>query len=316
MNEHPENRGVARDRDAGAGETVSARGLRSESGAATPLLRVVERKDGGARDSMRAGRVYLIGCGPGDPELLTLRAARLMREADVALYDHLVAPEIVDMVRPGAQRIYVGKERSRHTLPQDEINGMLVGLALQGKCVVRLKGGDPFVFGRGGEELEALARYGIPFEVVPGITAATGVAAYAGIPLTHRDHAHSCVFVTGHLNDGTMNLDWPALARPNQTVVVYMGLLGLPLLCQQLVKHGLPPHTPAAIVQQGTTAAQRVVAGTLETLPLAAAKAGIRPPTLIIVGTVVALHERLAWFEPRGNREPAAVQSHPLPVRA
>jgi uroporphyrin-III C-methyltransferase/precorrin-2 dehydrogenase/sirohydrochlorin ferrochelatase len=316
MDENAHTRDVTCSRVADYGGSATARGSCSRPAAGSPLLRIVERKDGDARESTRMGRVFLIGCGPGDPELLTLRAARLMREADVALYDHLVAPEIVAMVRADAQRIYVGKERSRHTLPQDEINGIMVALALQGKRVLRLKGGDPIIFGRGGEELEALARYGIPFEVVPGITAATGVAAYAGIPLTHRDHAHSCVFVTGHLRDGTMNLDWPALARPNQTVVVYMGLLGLPLLCQQLVRHGLPPHTPAAIVQQGTTRTQRIVVGTLDTLPLAAAKAGIQPPTLIIIGTVVGLHERLAWFEPQANRESAAADPSPMPVRA
>jgi len=257
----------------------------------------------GGRETRQAGRVFLVGSGPGNPELLTLRAARVMQQADVVLYDHLVAPEIVEMVRDGAQRIYVGKERSNHALPQEEINHLMVALALQGKCVLRLKGGDPFIFGRGAEEIETLARYGIPFEVVPGVTAATGVAAYAGIPLTHRDYAQACVFVTGHLKDGTMNLDWEALARPNQTVVVYMGLLGLPLLCQQLIKHGSPATTPAAVVQQGTTNKQRVVTGTLETLPLATFKAGIKPPTLIIVGEVVKLREQLAWFEPRADCE-------------
>lgn len=249
------------------------------------------------------GCVYLVGSGPGNPELLTLRAVRLMQQADVVLYDHLVAPAIVEMARPSARRIYVGKERSRHTLPQEEINRMMVALALQGKRVLRLKGGDPFIFGRGGEELEALARHGIPFEVAPGVTAATGTAAYAGIPLTHRDYAQACVFVTGHLKDGTMNLDWEALARPNQTIVVYMGLLGLPLLCQQLIKHGMPATTPAAVVQQGTMHEQRVVTGTLETLPLATFKAGIRPPTLIIVGEVVKLRQQLAWFEPQADCE-------------
>jgi uroporphyrin-III C-methyltransferase/precorrin-2 dehydrogenase/sirohydrochlorin ferrochelatase len=244
------------------------------------------------------GCVWLVGSGPGNPELLTLRAYRLMQEADVVLHDHLVAPAIVAMVNPAAQRIYVGKERSNHTLPQDEINRLMVTLARAGKRVLRLKGGDPFIFGRGGEELETLASHGIAFEVVPGVTAASGVASYAGIPLTHRDHAQACVFVTGHLKDGTMNLDWPALARPRQTVVVYMGLLGLPVLCQQLIAHGLARETPAAVVQQGTTRGQRVICGTLSTLPLRAIKAGLAPPTLIIVGEVVKLRAKLAWFNP------------------
>ena len=248
------------------------------------------------------GIVYLVGAGPGDPELLTIRAANVIARADVIVYDRLVAREIVALGRPGAQRIYVGKARSNHTLPQHEINALLVRLAQDGKHVVRLKGGDPFVFGRGGEEIEALVAHDIPFEVVPGITAATGIAAYAGIPLTHRDCAHSVTFVTGHLKDGTMNLDWPALARPGQTVVIYMGLLGLPILCRELVAHGLPPTTPAAIVQQGTTAQQRVVVATLADLPGRAFDARLAPPTLIIVGEVVKLRDKLGWFHPEPRR--------------
>ena len=248
------------------------------------------------------GIVYLVGAGPGDPELLTIRAANVIARADVIVYDRLVAREIVALGRPGAQRIYVGKARSNHTLPQHEINALLVRLAQDGKHVVRLKGGDPFVFGRGGEEIEALVAHDIPFEVVPGITAATGIAAYAGIPLTHRDCAHAVTFVTGHLKDGTMNLDWPALARPGQTVVIYMGLLGLPILCRELVAHGLPPTTPAAIVQQGTTAQQRVVVATLADLPGRAFDARLAPPTLIIVGEVVKLRDKLGWFHPEPGR--------------
>ena len=245
----------------------------------------------------KAGTVYLVGAGPGDPELLTLRAAALLPQADVIVYDHLVATTILDMARPSAERIYAGKERGNHSLPQEDINHLLVRLAKAGKIVVRLKGGDPYIFGRGGEEVETLAEHGIPFEVVPGITAAAGVATYAGIPLTHRNYSQACVFVTGHLKDGSMTLDWAGLARPRQTVVIYMGLLGLPTLCQQLIAHGLPTDWPAAIVQQGTTANQRTVTGTLATLPDLAIAAQLKAPTLIIVGEVVRLRDKLAWFE-------------------
>jgi uroporphyrin-III C-methyltransferase/precorrin-2 dehydrogenase/sirohydrochlorin ferrochelatase len=248
-------------------------------------------------DNIRHGEVYLVGAGPGDPDLLTFRALRLMQKADVVVYDNLVAKPILEMTRRDAERIYVGKKRSDHTLRQEEINELLVSQAKEGKRVLRLKGGDPFIFGRGGEEIETLSAQGIPFQVVPGITAASGVASYAGIPLTHRDHAQSCIFVTGHLKDGTMNLDWEQLTRPRQTVVVYMGLHGLETLCAKLIEHGLPSSTPIAIVQQGTTQNQRVVTGTLATLPKAQEVEQLHAPTLIIVGGVVTLREKLSWFK-------------------
>jgi len=269
-----------------------------EDSAETMLLQMLESEDNIVR-----GEVYLVGAGPGDPDLLTFRALRLMQKADVVVYDNLVSKPIVDMTRRDAERIYVGKKRDDHTLRQEQINELLVRLAKEGKRVLRLKGGDPFIFGRGGEEIETLAAEGIPFQVVPGITAASGVSAYAGIPLTHRDHAQSCIFVTGHLKDGSMNLDWDALARPKQTIVVYMGLHGLATLCAELVAHGLSGATPIAIVQQGTTKNQRVVTGTLATLPDNAEVGGLHAPTLIIVGSVVTLRRKLAWFNPEKSEE-------------
>ena len=242
------------------------------------------------------GEVYLIGAGPGAADLLTFRALRLLQQADVVVYDRLVSPEILDLARRDAEKIHVGKQRSKHTLPQDSINQLLADLALSGKRVARLKGGDPFIFGRGGEEIETLMAQGIQFQVVPGITAASGCASYAGIPLTHRDHAQSCVFVTGHLKDDVVNLNWAQLAVPNQTVVIYMGLVGLEQICSALIAHGSPKDLPIALVQQGTTDKQKVLTGTLDTLPILVSKQAIKAPTIIIVGTVVRLHENLQWF--------------------
>nr|WP_222105134.1 uroporphyrinogen-III C-methyltransferase [Denitromonas halophila] len=249
------------------------------------------------QDKAPDGVVSLVGAGPGDPELLTLRAARLIAAADAVVYDHLVGEHILTLIRDDAERVYVGKEAGNHTLPQGEINTLLVRMAQAGKHVVRLKGGDPFIFGRGGEEIEELVQSGVRFEVVPGITAASGVSAYAGIPLTHRDYAQSCTFATGHLQDGTADLDWAALARPHQTVVIYMGIGALPQISKQLIAHGVPADTPAAAVQNGTTDHQRTVVATLGTLADALADAGLRPPALLIVGQVVKLHHRLDWYQ-------------------
>lgn len=242
------------------------------------------------------GEVYLVGAGPGDPDLLTFKALRLMQQADIVLYDRLVSPGVMDLVRRDADKVYVGKRRSDHAVPQTSINQLLVDHAKQGKRVLRLKGGDPFIFGRGGEEIETLSEHNIPFQIVPGITAASGCASYAGIPLTHRDHAQSVRFITGHLQSDESNLYFPELLDPKQTLVFYMGLVGLPKICAKLIEHGRDPATPAALVEKGTTSLQRVITGSILNLPDKIASHEVSAPTLVIIGDVVKLQDKLAWF--------------------
>ncbi len=251
------------------------------------------------------GEVYLVGAGPGDPDLVTFRAFRLMQKADVVLYDRLADARIMNLVRREAERIYVGKRPDDHELPQEEISALLVRLAQEGKRVLRLKGGDPFLFGRGGEEIETLAAHGVPFQVCPGVTAAIGASAYAGIPLTHRDHAQACVFVTGHGRDGKIDLDWAALVQPRQTVAIYMGLRNLEPLTEALVAHGASPDLPAAVVDNATRPNQRVVVATLGTLAAAARAAELKGPSIAIFGTVVSLRDKLDWYAPQdpGRRD-------------
>ncbi len=248
-------------------------------------------------NSSEVGEVYLVGGGPGDPDLLTFKALRLMQQADVVLYDRLVSKDVVELVRRDAELVYVGKKCDRHAVPQGDINQLLVDFAKQGRRVCRLKGGDPFIFGRGGEEIETLAENNIPFQVVPGITAASGCSAYSGIPLTHRDYSQSCRFVTGHLKDGTMNLPWDELAVEHQTVVFYMALLGAKHLSEQMIAHGMRDNMPVALVEKGTTPEHRVWTTTLVELPNVVATETIKAPTLIIVGEVVKLREKLNWFD-------------------
>jgi len=256
-----------------------------------------------AGDQAPQGEVYLVGTGPGDPDLLTFRALRLMQQTDVVLYDRLIGDGMLNLVRRDAKRIYVGKLKNNHTVPQEEIGKMLIDLARQGKRVLRLKGGDPFVFGRGGEEIEALSENGIAFQVVPGVTSANGCAAYAGIPLTHRDHAQACVFVTGHEKNGELNLNWDSLIQPRQTVVLYMGLSSLDAITHGFLSHGADPATPAAVIENGTRAGQRVITGTLENLLDKALQANVKSPALIIVGSVVSLRDKLSWFANRPKDE-------------
>jgi uroporphyrin-III C-methyltransferase/precorrin-2 dehydrogenase/sirohydrochlorin ferrochelatase len=254
-----------------------------------------------------AGEVYLVGAGPGDADLLTIRALRLMQQADVVLYDRLIGDGILNLVRRDAERIFVGKRPKEHTVPQDEIGSLMVRLARDGKRVLRLKGGDPFIFGRGGEEIEVLARQGVSFQVVPGVTAAAGCASYAGIPLTHRDHAQSCIFITGHGKDGLLDLNWPALVQPRQTVVIYMGLGALEQLMEGYAANGGDADMPAAIIENGTLRTQRVVTGTVKTLAEQARQAEIHSPALIIIGTVVTLRQGLSWYAREAEPESAEI---------
>jgi len=250
-----------------------------------------------AEDARGQGEVYLVGGGPGDPDLLTFRALRLMQQADVVLYDRLVSPQVLDLCRRDADKIPVGKARKLHTMPQEDINSLLLRLAKEGKRVLRLKGGDPFIFGRGGAEIDQMMEQGIPFQVVPGITAASGCAAYAGIPLTHRDHAQSVRFLTGHLKDDTCNLPWSELVQEKQTLVIYMGLMSLEVICNKLIEHGKSSDTPIALVERGTLPEQRVHIGTLSTLPGIVEVSDVKPPTLTIIGDVVKLRDKLNWFK-------------------
>ncbi len=279
------------------GERVMAGDIAGAEAALRDRLAALDDAAGGKA----IGEVYLVGTGPGDPDLLTFRALRLMQRADVVLYDRLIGPRILDLVRRDAERIYVGKQPEDHTLAQEEISQLLVRLAKGGQRVLRLKGGDPFIFGRGGEEIEEIARHGIPFQVVPGITAAAGCAAYAGIPLTHRDHAQACVFVTGHGKDGKVDLNWEALIQPRQTVAIYMGLATIGTVMAEFVAHGASPELPAAVIDNGTRRRQRVVTGTLADIAAKTAAAGLKGPSIIIIGTVVTLRDRLAWFGPNAG---------------
>jgi uroporphyrin-III C-methyltransferase len=243
-----------------------------------------------------AGKVYLVGAGPGDPELLTRKGARILASADTVVFDHLVGEGVLDLASPRAERIYVGKEPGRHELPQAQINSLLIERARAGRCVVRLKGGDPFVFGRGGEEIIDLAEAGVAFEVVPGVTAANAASAYSGIPLTHRGMVRACTLVSGHLTEGQVDLDWVALARPGQTIVIYMGLAAIGVICERLIAHGMNSATPAVAIRNASIETQSTILGTLADLPQRIARAELKPPAIVIIGEVVRLRERLEWF--------------------
>jgi uroporphyrin-III C-methyltransferase / precorrin-2 dehydrogenase / sirohydrochlorin ferrochelatase len=247
--------------------------------------------------SKKIGEVFLVGAGPGERDLLTIRALHLMQKCDICIYDNLVSKDILELVRRDADLVYAGKKQDQHTLSQDKINSLLIKFAKQGKKVLRLKGGDPFIFGRGGEEIESLMKNKILFQVVPGITAASGIASYSGIPLTHRDHAQSCLFLTGHIKDGVINFEWSKLIVENQTLVVYMGLLSLDELVKKLLHHGMTKKMPIAIIESGTTAKQKVVIGELSNIKSKVNKAKIKSPALIIIGTVVNLRSKLNWFK-------------------
>jgi uroporphyrin-III C-methyltransferase/precorrin-2 dehydrogenase/sirohydrochlorin ferrochelatase len=273
-------------------------GQETEASALMDGLLEEAAKDG---DQVPRGEVYLVGTGPGDPDLLTFRALRLMQQADVVLYDRLIGEGILNLVRRDADRIYVGKMKKEHSVSQEEISDMLIRLAKEGKRVLRLKGGDPFVFGRGGEEISCLAEQGINFQVIPGVTAANGCATYAGIPLTHRDHAQGYIVVTGHEKDGQLNLNWDSLIQPRQTVVIYMGLTSLGTIAEGFLENGADPDTPAAIIENGTRADQRVIIGTLGDLSDKATEANVQSPALIIVGSVVTLRDKLSWFASSEN---------------
>lgn len=279
------------------GGTIGERVLLGKEKEATTLTEALIEDYVKKGDTPAEGEVYLVGAGPGDPDLLTFRALRLMQQCDVVLYDRLLGADILNLVRKDAERIYVGKMAADHSLPQEDISQLLVKLAKEGKRVLRLKAGDPFTFGRGGEEIEALAGAEIPFQIVPGITAASGCATFAGIPLTHRDHAQSCTFITGHAKDGNIPQYWQGLTKKGQTIVIYMGLSNLPKISKAYIENGGDKNMPAAAIENGTRRDQRVITGTIETLPSLVDEAALKSPTLIIIGSVVNLHESLAWYK-------------------